>query len=226
MSLSSQLAAASARLIALIGEFDAAEGWREWGMRSTADWLSWQTGVGLHAGREQVRVARTLPGLPLLAAGFAAGRLGRLSYSKVGALTRVATVESEAELVQMAEHATAAQIDTFVAGVRRARRGADVRARRRAAYVRWHQDDDGSIVGSFRLAPEQAASSVTGWMWQRGGLGSSPAREEVAESATVGPERTGADALVSATSWWCTPLAISSRSPTTRTTMARAWARS
>jgi hypothetical protein len=155
VSLSSQLAAASARLIALIGEFDAAEGWREWGMRSTADWLSWQIGIGLNAGREQVRVARALRDLPSVAAEFAAGRL---SYSKVRALTRIATTESEAELVGMAEHATAAQIENFVAATRRAIRAADVRARRQASYLRWHQDDDGSIVGSFRLTPEQGAA--------------------------------------------------------------------
>jgi hypothetical protein len=141
-------------LIELIGEFDAAQGWREWGMRSTADWLSWQTGIGLNAGREQVRVARALRELPLVAAEFGAGRL---SYSKARALTRIATAESEVDLVQMAEHATAAQIENFVAATRRAIRASDVRARRKASYLQWHQDDDGSIVGSFRLSPEQGA---------------------------------------------------------------------
>lgn len=159
VSLSSQLAAATARLIALIGEFDAAEGWRDWGMRSTAHWLAWQTGMSLHAGREQVRVARKLDELPLVAAEFTAGRL---SYSKVRALTRIATPESEADLVQFAEHATASQIDRFAAGTRRARRAADVQARKKAAYLRWHQDEDGSIVGSFRLAPETGAVFVQG----------------------------------------------------------------
>lgn len=123
-------------------------------MRSTADWLSWQTGIGLNAGREQVRVARALRELPLVAAEFGAGRL---SYSKARALTRIATAESEVDLVQMAEHATAAQIENFVAATRRAIRASDVRARRKASYLQWHQDDDGSIVGSFRLSPEQGA---------------------------------------------------------------------
>jgi hypothetical protein len=154
VSLSSQLTAATARLIALIGEFDAAGGWREWGMRSTAHWLSWKTGIGIGAGREQVRVARALRGLPLIGAGFAAGRL---SYAKVRALTRFATAESESRLVSMAERSTGSQIERLAASVRRARRASDVQARRTSAYVRWHQDDDGSVVGSFRLTPEQAA---------------------------------------------------------------------
>jgi hypothetical protein len=154
VALSSQLTAATSRLLALVGEFDAAEGWREWGMRSTAHWLSWQCGVGLTAGREQVRVARVLRSLPLLAGEFAAGRL---SYSKVRAITRVATAETEATLVEWAVHATAAQLDRLVAGQRRVMRASDVRARHHARHLTWRWDDDGSLIGSFRLPPEQAA---------------------------------------------------------------------
>jgi hypothetical protein len=154
VELSSQLTAATARLLGLVAEFDAAEAWREWGMRSTAHWLSWQCGVGLTAGREQVRVARTLRSLPLVAAEFAAGRL---SYSKVRALSRVATAETEATLVEWALHATAAQLDRLVAAQRRVVRVADVRARHEARHLTWRWDDDGSLVGSFRLPPEQAA---------------------------------------------------------------------
>jgi hypothetical protein len=111
VELSSQLTAATSRLLGLVGEFDAVEGWREWGMRSTAHWLSWQCGVGLTAGREQVRVARALRSLPLVAAEFADGRL---SYSKVRAVSRVATAATEATLVEWALHATAAQLDRLV----------------------------------------------------------------------------------------------------------------
>jgi hypothetical protein len=153
VELSSQLTAATSRLLVLVGEFDAVEGWREWGMRSTAHWLSWQCGVGLTAGREQVRVARVLRNLPLLAGEFAAGRL---SYSKVRAVSRVATAETESTLVGWAVHATAAQLDRLVAAQRRVTRTADVRARHDARYLTWRWDDDGSLIGSFRLPPEQA----------------------------------------------------------------------
>src|SRR3954467_7310669 len=43
VELASQLTAASATLTRLIGEYDAAEGWRGWGVRSTGAWLA---GVG------------------------------------------------------------------------------------------------------------------------------------------------------------------------------------
>jgi hypothetical protein len=154
VELSSQLTAATSRLLGLVGEFDAVDGWRQWGMRSTAHWLSWQCGVGLTAGREQVRVARALRGLPIVAAEFAAGRL---SYSKVRAVSRVATPETESTLVEWALHATAAQLDRLVAAQRRVVRADDVRARHDARHLTWRWDDDGSLVGSFRLPPEQAA---------------------------------------------------------------------
>ena len=154
VELSSQLTAATARLTALIGEFDAAEGWRDWGMRSTAHWLSWQCGIGRRAGREQVRVARALRALPLVAAAFIAGRL---SYSKVRAITRLATPETEAELVEIAEHATAAQLEQLLAAKRRAGRADDVRDRRKSEYLNLRVDEDGSLVGSFRISPERGA---------------------------------------------------------------------
>ena len=88
--LSAHLDVATARLLDLIREFDAREGWNT-GFRSCAAWLSWRVGLDLGAARERVRVARALPTLPLLAQSLARGEL---SYAKVRALTRVATPES------------------------------------------------------------------------------------------------------------------------------------
>lgn len=86
--LAAQLAAAECRWLQLVGEFDRRESWGQWGCRSCAHWLSWQCGLALPAAREAVRVASALPRLPAITAAFAEGRL---SYSKVRALTRVAT---------------------------------------------------------------------------------------------------------------------------------------
>ena len=93
--LSAHLDAATARLLALIREFDARGGWNT-GFRSCAAWLSWRVGLDLGAARERVRVARALETLPLLAEALARGEL---SYAKVRALTRVATPETEARLL-------------------------------------------------------------------------------------------------------------------------------
>ena len=64
--LSAHLDAATARLLDLIREFDAREGWNT-GFRSCAAWLSWRVGLDLGAARERVRVARALGTLPRLA---------------------------------------------------------------------------------------------------------------------------------------------------------------
>jgi hypothetical protein len=157
VELASQLTAASARLTRLIGEFDAAEGWREWGMRSTAHWLSWHCGMGLGAAREQVRVARALRSLPVIAGDYAAGLL---SYAKVRALTRFATAASDAELAIIARHSTGAQIEQLARAARRPRTGDEVRDQHAAAYLKFSVTDDGSVVGSFRLPPAEGAEFV------------------------------------------------------------------
>src|SRR5882724_13205970 len=83
--LSAHLDAATARLLDLIREFDAREGWNN-GFRSCAHWLSWRVGLDIGDAREKVRVARALGALPRLAKALAHGEL---SYAKVRALTRV-----------------------------------------------------------------------------------------------------------------------------------------
>jgi hypothetical protein len=70
VELCSQLAVATCQLLVMIGEFDALEGWRSWGMSSTAHWLSWQCGMGMHAAREQVRVARVMQLFPQIVVPF------------------------------------------------------------------------------------------------------------------------------------------------------------
>ena len=109
------------------------------------------------AARAHVRVARRLAELPVVRATFATGEL---SYSKVRALTRIATPSSETELVQVARHATAAHLDRIA----RARRSVDRLAeaeqterRHEARHVHTFWDDDGSLVVTARLAPEEGA---------------------------------------------------------------------
>ena len=154
--LSVHLDAATARLLDLIREFDARGGWNT-GFRSCAAWLSWRVGLDLGAARERVRVARALGTLPALAQALARGEL---SYSKVRALTRVATAETEARLLAVGRAGTAVHIERIVRGWRRVDRLAEAReaARqhaRRALHV--YQDEDGMVVLRGRLAPEEGA---------------------------------------------------------------------
>ena len=154
--LSAHLEAATARLLDLIREFDAREGWNT-GFRSCAAWLGWRVGLDLGAARERVRVARALGTLPLLAQALARGEL---SYAKVRALTRVATPETEERLLAVGRAGTADHVERIVRGWRRVDRQAEARetARRhtsRALHV--YQDEDGMLTLRGRLAPEVGA---------------------------------------------------------------------
>src|SRR5258707_13431625 len=154
--LSAHLDAAGARLLDLIREFDARGGWNT-GFVSCAAWLTWRVGLDRGAARERVRVARALGTLPLLAQALARGEL---SYSKVRALTRVATPETEERLLRVGPAGTAEHVERIVRGWRRVDRQAEARetARRhtsRALHV--YQDEDGMVVIRGRLAPEVGA---------------------------------------------------------------------
>jgi len=141
----------------LIGEFDRRRGFERWECASTSYWLSWHCGLSLHAGRERVRVARALEACPLVRAEFAAGRL---TYSKVRALTRVATVATEPSLVELARAGTAAQVERICAAYRRTRaHDEEAQAAARAAreqVVTWH-DEDGLFHLHAVLSPEDGA---------------------------------------------------------------------
>src|SRR5256885_6855929 len=112
--LSAHLEAATARLLDLIREFDAREGWGN-GFRSCADWLSWRVGLDKGAARERVRVAHALGALPRLAHAFAGGEI---SYSKIRALTPVATPGTEEQLLRVARAGTAVHVERIVRGWR------------------------------------------------------------------------------------------------------------
>lgn len=87
LGLAGHLAAAQCRFLRLLAEFDDRAGWAGPGLRSCAHWLTWRIGMSLRTAHEHVRVAHALRRLPLIDEAFAQGRI---SYSKVRAITRVA----------------------------------------------------------------------------------------------------------------------------------------
>jgi hypothetical protein len=155
--LSAHLDAATHRLLELIRRFDAGSGWYTHGCLSCAQWLSWRIGLDLCAAREKVRVARALGTLPRIDDAF---RHGRLSYSKVRALTRVATPENEASLLEMARSSTAAQLEKICRGYHRALNGMAGKLPCDDADQRWVRDrstESGMIRIEAQLLPEEAA---------------------------------------------------------------------
>ena len=151
--LAAHINAGSCRWLELIAEFDRREGWGSWGCRSCAEWVAWQCAVTPRAAREHIRVARCLEELPLIHEEFARGRL---SYSKVRALTRVAEPDTEEDLIELATHATAAQLERVVRGLRRvSSEEADEHHANRYLVCWW--EDDGSLSVRGQLPPEDAA---------------------------------------------------------------------
>jgi len=142
-------------LLVLLREFDDRTGWNG-GFSSCAHWLHWRTGIALGAAREKVRVAHALSLLPKVSATMAPGAI---SYAKVRALTRVATPETEAALVDFAQAATAAQVERLVGAWRRLDHVATVRAEARhlRRTLSTRVDNDGMVAIRGRLTPEIGA---------------------------------------------------------------------
>jgi hypothetical protein len=156
-ALAAHLEAATYQLLVMIRRFDEQGGWNR-GFRSCAHWLNWRTGLALGAAREKVRAARALATLPLLSAAMARGEL---SFSKVRALTRVATPANEQELLIFAKAGTAAHVEKVVRGWRRVDRLVEQeleQARHAGRYLQAYTDEDGMVVVRARLAPEAGAA--------------------------------------------------------------------
>jgi hypothetical protein len=153
--LCSYIHAATCRLLELIREFDERRCWEEQGFRSCVEWLNFHCGLGPGAAREHLRVAHALPGLRKILGAFADGRL---SYSKVRAMTRVATPDNEDFLMTVAKHGTANHVERLVSQHRRSlllqhpETAGDLYL---AREVKYHYDDDGCLVIKGRIPADQ-----------------------------------------------------------------------
>ena len=149
--LCAHINAAGYRLLQLVAELDDEAPWGAWGLSSCAHWLNWRCGIGLNAAREKVRVAHALRQLPRTSACFATGEL---SFSKVRAVTRIAYPENEKELLDLARHATAAQVEKLVSAYRRVGRleaREQAKAQHASRELHYYHDEDGCLVIRARL---------------------------------------------------------------------------
>ncbi len=153
--LSARIQAATYELLVLIREFDEQQGWD--GCLSCAQWLSWRAGLSPGAAREHVRVARALGKLPKLSDAM---RSGKISYSKVRAVTRVATPENEDDLLDVCLGGTAEHVERIARAWRRIDRNveqAEERRQQASRELRTWVDEDGMVVVRGRLTPEVGA---------------------------------------------------------------------
>ena len=103
-----QMNSDSYRMLLLVREFDDRFAWKKWSFKCCAEWLAYRCEISLSAAREKVRTAHALRSLPAISAAFAEGRL---SYTKVRALTRVADLRQEDLLLAYALDTTAENVE-------------------------------------------------------------------------------------------------------------------
>ena len=188
-TLAAHLHAATYRLLTLIAEFDRLRGWEPGGHRSCAHWLAFRTGIDLGAAREKVRAARALAELPQISASM---EQGALSFAKVRALTRVATPESEGDLLELAKCSTAAQLERTVRAWRlmcRLDENELEKIRHRSRCFSVFPDEEGMYVVRGRLDPEVGA------MLMRAVDAASDALYRASTSEEIEPKQRRADAV-------------------------------
>jgi hypothetical protein len=157
VELAGHLNAAHYRFLSLIAEFDRRKGWNCRATRDCAHWLNWKCGIDLGAAREKVRTARALEKLTQVSAAM---ERGEVSYSKVRAITRVATPENEHYFLHIALHGTAHHVETLVRAYRRATEAEELsreQQQRTHREVRYCWDVDGSLILKARLPADVGA---------------------------------------------------------------------
>ncbi len=153
--LNAYLNVAQAEFLELLREFDEQRYWEDLGFTSCAHWLNFKCGIGFNAARERLRMAHALVQLPKIREGF---REGRLSFSKVRAMTRVATPENEDLLLNIAKHGAAYHVERFVSHYRRIEKlqepafTQDLLEQRELTH---YHDGDGCLVIKARIPAEQ-----------------------------------------------------------------------
>ena len=153
--LNAYINVAQAEFLELLREFDSERYWEDLGFTSCAHWLNFKCGMGFNAARERLRMAHALVELPKIRAGFAEGSL---SFSKVRAMTRVATEDNEDLLLNIAHHGTASHVERFVSQYRRVEKlqepgaAADLHETREVTY---RYDEDGCLVLTAKLPADE-----------------------------------------------------------------------
>jgi hypothetical protein len=193
-----QMNAESYRMLVLVREFDDRLGWAKWTFPNCAEWLAWRCSISLSAAREKVRTAHALRQLPEISAAFANGRL---SYTKVRALTRVADDCDEDLLLAYALDATAAQVEERCRQIRNGAPESVHGARRaweRRSLTLWRDEANGTLRLTIELPIEdgEVIARAVDCAVAAGEVATGVEPDAIAESRSVTWRAQQADALV------------------------------
>ena len=152
-------AAGLAQVCGLIREVDARQSWMGDGARSLGDWVAVKLRVRHHTAVQLVGVARRLADLPVVSERFGSGGL---SLDQVDAISRIATVDTETEIIDQTAGLSNATLDRTV---RRHRGISEDQARsvweRRKLVRQWNLDEselrfNGNLPGDAGRIFDQA----------------------------------------------------------------------
>lgn len=146
-------------LVMLAAELADGSEWIADGSPTAAHWLAAVADVETCTAREWIRIGRQLARLPASADAFVAGRI---SYSKVRTLTRVATPDNETDLVAIAEHTPASDLARELARwMHRTHSATEIAGHQhRQRGLRWRHEPDGTVAFSARLEPLAAGRLI------------------------------------------------------------------
>ncbi|HEX7235373.1 MAG TPA: DUF222 domain-containing protein [Gammaproteobacteria bacterium] len=193
-----QMNADSYRMLVLVREFDDRFGWKKWACKSCAEWLAWRCSICASAAREKVRTAHALRSLPAISAAFSDGRL---SYSKVRALTRVAHDHDEDLLLAYALNASVPQVEERCRQIRNVAPESAHHARRAFAQrslTAWRDEARGMLRLTVEVPIEDGELILRAldFAVASGEVTTDVDPEAVAESTTTAWRAQQADALV------------------------------
>jgi hypothetical protein len=161
LTLAGQLNATEYHLLKRLDAFDGCGGWHGDGIKSFSHWLNWKIGMGSVMAREKLRVAKALRDLPLTDAAF---EKGELSYTKVRAITRIATPANESFLLQIAEYGTARQLEHLVRKFRSLKQQELDTALETSGHqipaCDWFEDDHEMVTFKIKLPSEDALNVI------------------------------------------------------------------
>ena len=158
--LTESFATVQYQLVCASADLAESDLWAIDGFATPAHWLAAVADVESYTAREWIRIGRLLAELPQLAAAF---EQRVLSYAKVRTLTRIATVDTQTELIELAEQVAASELTAVLARWMHHTWQPEAidNYQRDRRSVRWRSEPDGMTTFTMRLTPHMAAMLIS-----------------------------------------------------------------
>lgn len=202
VSITDTLARGQFRLVTAAAAFADSHEWIIAGSPTAAHWLAAVADVEVCTAREWIRIGTRLRDLPAIADAFAARRI---SYSKVRALTRLATPDNEDQLLRIALTTAAGDLARALARwLHDVSDPEDLDAYHQAnRSVRWRTEPDGMVTFTMRFPPLLAGmliAFVNTWVMRSGNVGRPTKRGNRASGGVAAATQSGEGASAGAPS--------------------------